>query len=114
MTSQSIVLNRKLVLEDPQRMADGAGGFTQSWTALGEVWAQMHALNGRTADQEGGSLSLQRYRITLRATPQGSASRPRAGQRFRQENRFLRIEAVHEADPAGRYLRCLCIEEIAP
>jgi hypothetical protein len=91
-------LRRRLLLEDPQRLSDGAGG----------------AQTGRTAGQEGGSLSLQRYKITLRATPQGSLSRPRPGQRFRQGQRLFRIEAVSEADPGGRYLNCQCIEEVAP
>ena len=28
-------LNRKLVLEAPTRVADGAGGYTVTWAALG-------------------------------------------------------------------------------
>ena len=104
---------RRLVLEDPQRISDGAGGYRESWAPLGLLWGTLKSQTGRTAGQEGGSLSLQRYRITLRATPQGSQSRPRSGQRFRQDQRFFRIVAVGEADPAGRYLTCQCIEELA-
>ena len=90
------------------------GGFdSESWAPLGLLWGTLKSQTGRTAGQEGGSLSVQRYRITLRATPQGSQSRPRPGQRFRQDQRFFRIVAVGEADPAGRYLTCQCIEELA-
>ena len=106
--------NRRLVLEDPQRLSDGAGGYRESWADLGVVWAELTPMTGRTSGQEGGSLSLQRYRISLRATPQGAASRPRPGQRFRQGLRLFRIEAVSEADVMGRYLICQCIEEVAP
>ncbi|MEP4038929.1 head-tail adaptor protein [Pseudophaeobacter sp.] len=106
--------NRRLVLEDPQRVSDGSGGYSESWAPLGEIWAELKSQTGRTSGQEGASLSLQRYRITLRAMPQGSASRPRPGQRFRQGQRLFRIEAVGEADPGGRYLTCQCIEELAP
>ena len=105
---------RRLVLEDPQRFEDGAGGYSESWTPLGVLWGELDAKAGRTSGQEGGSLSLQRYRITLRAMPQGSLSRPRSGQRFRHGQRLFRIEAVSEADPGGRYLTCQCIEEVAP
>ena len=112
--SRAPQLRRRLLLEDPQRLSDGAGGYSESWAPLGVVWAELSAKTGRTAGQEGGSLSLQRYKITLRATPQGSLSRPRPGQRFRQGQRLFRIEAVSEADPGGRYLNCQCIEEVAP
>jgi head-tail adaptor len=106
--------DRRLVLEDPQEQEDGAGGHVESWTPLGVVWAEMQAQAGRTTAQEGGRLSLQRYRISLRAMPQGSRSRPRAGQRFRMGQRLFRIEAVSEADPEARYLTCQCLEELAP
>ncbi|OIQ44705.1 MAG: phage tail protein [Roseobacter sp. MedPE-SW] len=105
---------RRLVLEDPQRISDGAGGYSESWAPLGVIWGALKSQTGRTAGQDGGSLSLQRYKISLRATPQGSRSRPRPGQRFRQGQRLFRIEAVSESDPAGRYLTCQCIEEVAP
>lgn len=107
-------INRRLVLEDPQRRSDGAGGYSETWTGLGALWAEVVALTGRTSGQEGGSLALQRYRISLRATPKGSLSRPRPGQRFRASDRLFRIETVSEADAQGRYLDCRCVEEVAP
>ena len=32
-------LNRRLTLEEAQRLPDGAGGQTLSWVALGTLWA---------------------------------------------------------------------------
>lgn len=103
-------LTRKLVLEDPQRSPDGAGGFTEAWVALGTHWAEVNPLSGRLSSD---SLSLQKYRITLRASPDGFASRPRPDQRFRDGNRLYRIDAVAESDPAGRYLTCFAVEEVS-
>ncbi|MFW8593264.1 head-tail adaptor protein [Cribrihabitans neustonicus] len=106
-------LTRRLVLEDPQRSGDGAGGFAEIWVALGTHWAEVNSLTGRAAAREGAHLSLQRYRITLRAAPAGSAARPRPDQRFRDGARVFRIDAVAEADPDGRYLTCFATEEVS-
>ncbi|KIC22648.1 head-tail adaptor protein [Leisingera sp. ANG-Vp] len=103
-------LSRQLLLEDPQRTSDGAGGYTETWVALGTVWADVNPLAGRMA---GDGLSLQKYRITLRAAPEGFASRPRPDQRFRDGSRVFRIDAVTEADPDGRYLTCFAAEEVS-
>lgn len=103
-------LTRKLVLEDPQRAPDGAGGYTETWVALGTLWAEVKSLSGRLA---GDSVSLQKYRITLRASPEGFASRPRPDQRFRDNDRLYRIDAVAEIGPGARYLTCFAVEEVS-
>lgn len=103
-------LTRKLVLEDPQRAPDGAGGYTETWVALGTLWAEVKSLSGRLA---GDSVSLQKYRITLRASPEGFASRPRPDQRFRDNDRLYRIDAVAENGPDARYLTCFAVEEVS-
>jgi hypothetical protein len=51
-------------------------------------------------------------KITVRATPPGSMSRPDAAMRFRDGARVYLIEAVHEADPRGRALTCFAFEEV--
>ncbi|UWQ42994.1 head-tail adaptor protein [Leisingera aquaemixtae] len=103
-------LTRKLVLEDPQRAPDGAGGYTETWVALGSLWAELKPLSGRLA---GDSVSLQKYRITLRASPEGFASRPRPDQRFRDNDRLYRIDAVAENGPDARYLTCFAVAEVS-
>jgi len=45
-------MNRRLVLEEASRVADGAGGFTEAWTPIGVVWA-----------------ALKRWPITTRTAP---------------------------------------------
>lgn len=109
------VLTRKLQLEAPRRDADGAGGFTTTWVVLGQVWGDVAARSGRIR-RSGGRLPVSqlRYRVTLRATPAGSAARPRPGQRFREGDRLYRILAVAEDDAAARYLVCDTEEETSP
>ena len=105
-------LNRALVLESPERVADGAGGFTLAWVALGTVWAGVKAGAGRERAGEFVTLATVPYRITVRAAPQGSPSRPRPEQRFRDGVRIFRILAVSERDADGRYLTCVAHEEV--
>ncbi|KPP85504.1 MAG: phage head-tail adaptor, putative, SPP1 family [Rhodobacteraceae bacterium HLUCCO07] len=106
-------LNRRLVLETPERVADGAGGFAESWVALGELWAEVRARTGR--EKAGGAVALATvgYRITVRAAPVGHSTRPRPEQRLREGGRIFRILAVTERDAAARYLVCYADEEVA-
>ncbi|KFE36338.1 head-tail adaptor protein [Thioclava atlantica] len=106
-------LNRRLVLETPERVPDGAGGFAEAWVALGELWAQMKPGTGVERAGEFVTLASVPWKITVRAAPQGSPRRPRAEQRFREGARLFRILAVAEADPGGHYLTCFAREEVA-
>ena len=107
------VLNRKLVLEAPDRVPDGAGGFVVSWIALGEVWAEVKPGTGREKALEFMTVSTIPFRITLRAAPDGAPSRPKPEQRFRAGSRVFRILAVTEADAGARYLTCFAQEEVS-
>ncbi|MDP1669389.1 head-tail adaptor protein [Phaeovulum sp.] len=105
-------LNRALVLETAERVADGAGGHVLSWMALGTLWAEVKPGTGRERAGEFVTLASVPYRITVRAAPQGSTRRPRPDQRFRDGDRVFRILAVGEADPAGLYLTCFAQEQV--
>lgn len=106
-------LNRRLVLEGPSRAPDGAGGWQESWAALGTLWAQIDARTGRDTGGEAAHLSLMRYRIIVRAAPRGAPSRPTPGQRLRDGDRVFAITAVAERDADARYLTCFAEEELA-
>lgn len=105
-------LNRALVLETADRVADGAGGFALAWVVLGTLWAEVKPGAGRERAGEFVTLASVPYRITVRAAAQGSPSRPRPEQRFRDGARVFRILAVSERDPAGLYLTCFAHEEV--
>ncbi len=106
-------LTRKLVLEAPNQIPDGAGGFEESWIALGTVWGEVKSGSGREVAGEAGPVSANTYRITVRAAPYGTSRRPTAEQRFREGARVFKIQAVSERDPHGLYLTCVTKEEVA-
>ena len=108
-----IQLNRKLILEAPERVPDGAGGFSKGWTPLGELWAEVIARTGREKQGEAVPVSTVGYRITVRGAPVGASNRPLPDQRLREGARVFRILAVTERDPGGRYLTCFAEEEVA-
>ncbi len=105
-------LNQALVLEAPERVSDGAGGFVEGWVALGTVWAEITARTGRETAQIGTAVSRMAYKIVVRGAPFGTPERPKPQQRFRLGTRVFTIEAVAERDPEGRYLTCFADEEV--
>lgn len=106
-------LNRPLMLEAPERVADGAGGYAVVWQSLGTLWAEVTAGSGREARLAGAPLARVPIRIVVRAAPHGAPSRPMTDQRFRDGDRVFKILAVADGDPQGRYLTCHAQEETA-
>lgn len=106
-------LNRRLVLETPQRVSDGAGGYNELWAPRGTLWAEVQSRTGREVLQGGVAISRIGFKITVRAAPQGSPERPAAEQRFRDGTRVFVIRAVADSDTSGRYLTCFADEEVA-
>ncbi|MBN2906134.1 MAG: head-tail adaptor protein [Rhodobacteraceae bacterium] len=106
------ILSRRLVLEAPERVADGAGGFVEVWGVRGILWAEVTPRTG--GERAGQEMTLARvpYRIVVRGAPVGAPSRPVPGQRFREGARLFVLRAVTEADGRGQYLTCFAEEEI--
>jgi head-tail adaptor len=101
-----------LVLEKPQLVEDGAGGFIQGWTVLGTLWAQITPGTGRETAASATPVSRTAYKIVVRGAPWGTPERPAPEQRFRDGTRVFNISAVTERDPQGRYLICFAEEEL--
>lgn len=106
-------LNRKLVLETPETIPDGAGGFASDWKPLGTLWGEVTARTGRETYQPGTAVSKMSFRIVVRAAPFGTPERPQPQQRFREGQRIFLIQAVAEEDSDNRYLTCFATEELA-
>lgn len=106
-------MTRRLTLEQKTRIADGAGGFSESWGPLGVLWANVDARSGRMRGGDGTQVSVVHYRIVVRAAPDGSDMRPRADQRFTDAARAYVIDAVAPHDAAGFYLECWARIEVA-
>lgn len=110
--SGAVRLDRPLILEAQARVADGAGGFSESWTGLGTLWAEVAPGSGRDVAGVEVTFATVPLRITVRGAPIGAVSRPVAGQRFRDGTRVFPILAVSERDPGGQYLICFAREEV--
>lgn len=110
--TRPVHLNRKLQLQDPVEIADGAGGVVASWAVLGMLWAEIRQGAGREVDQQSLSVAATTSRIIVRAAPFGAPSRPRPDQRFVEGARVFRILAVAELDSDQRYLVCHAREEV--
>lgn len=106
------MLNRLLVLEQPLRVSDGAGGFVLTWSPLGNLWGEVKVGSGREAAGEEITLAQVTYRITVRGAVVGSPQRPKPEQRLRDETRIFVILAVTEMDFGGHYLTCYAREEV--
>ena len=109
---KAVKLTRRLTLEEAQRLADGAGGFSVVWTALGALWAVVLPGSGRETAGEEVVLAAVPYRISVRGAEIGSTARPKPAQRFRDGTRIFTILAVTERDPEGRHLLCFAHEEV--
>ncbi|EYD77117.1 head-tail adaptor, putative [Rubellimicrobium mesophilum DSM 19309] len=105
-------LSRRLRLEAPIHAPDGSGGFTKGWFELGALWAEVAPAGPRLAAQPGAIETKLPLKVTVRAAPYGSPSRPEPGQRFRDGARVFPIASVAD-DAAGRFLLCLAHEEAA-
>ncbi|WP_380052828.1 phage head closure protein [Falsihalocynthiibacter sp. SS001] len=105
-------LNKRLILEAPKRVADGAGGYVETWEPQGTLWAAIKAGSSREKAGNFLTVSATTLKITVRAAPFGAASRPKPDQRFVDGARVYRIQAVREADSSARYLICLAQEEV--
>ena len=106
------MLNRLLVLEEPLRVSDGAGGFTRSWSPVGTLWGEVKVGSGREAAGEEINLAQVTYRITVRGAVVGAPQRPKPEQRLRDQARIFVILAVTEMDFGGHYLTCFAHEEV--
>ena len=100
-----------LLLETAERAEEGLGGYDIRWVTAGRLYGAMRAGAGRSGLAEVGAESVVSWKITVRGAPDGDPRRPSAGQRFRLGARLFAIDAVAEADAAGRWLVCTAREE---
>ena len=60
-------LSRRLVLEAPQNVADGAGGFNAAWAVLGILWGEVVPGSGRD-ERPAGPVRPRGVRRSYRAS----------------------------------------------
>jgi SPP1 family predicted phage head-tail adaptor len=99
-------LRLPLTLEAMTAVPDGAGGFTQSWTAVATLYAALTPVAAERRFGADQALPQVTHTVTLRARPELAS-----GMRFATAGRRFAIETVHDPDETGRFLVCRVREE---
>lgn len=110
--ARPVLLNWRLFLEERQRVSDGAGGFSETWVQLGQLWGEIQTRSVQATEVSAGGTSLERHRILVRGAAEGDPRRPLTGQRFRNGSKAYTIDSVSENDASGMYLLCWTREEV--
>ena len=98
-------LRRRITIERPADVADGAGGFTRGFAPLAVVAAAMEPLSAEEA-AAGRALGLNRlWRATIRA--RGDLT---GGHRVAWRGTSFDVLSVRPLDADGRYEELLCEE----
>lgn len=105
-------LNTELVLEAPNRIADGGGGYSVAWTPVGTLWAELQPRSAREQVSGGRETTEVTHKITIRTAPANSPRRPSADCRFRSGGRVFEITGVAPLDGRNQFLTCWAVEGI--
>lgn len=101
-------LRRRISIERPADVDDGAGGVTRGFATLAEVFASVEPLSAEEA-AAGRALGLNRlWRVTLRARADVTG-----GCRVAWRGTSFDVLSVRALDADDRFLELLC-EEFAP
>ncbi|SFC24137.1 phage head-tail adaptor, putative, SPP1 family [Bosea sp. CRIB-10] len=100
-------LRRRLLLEAPVEMPDGAGGRLTVFETVAAVWAQVEWLSGDERWRGERPEQATTHRITLRWRTGVDA-----GQRLRDGEQVFDIRAAGDPDGGRRRLVCL-VEEVS-
>jgi SPP1 family predicted phage head-tail adaptor len=100
-------LDRRLMLQEAVRAADGAGGATVSWSLIAEVWAAVLPVSGGEGLDGEGLRARATHAVWLR-----HRDGVKPDMRFVFGTRILDIRSVAEMSGRRRFLRCLCEERV--
>jgi SPP1 family predicted phage head-tail adaptor len=99
-------LRFRLTIEAPVETADGEGGVTRTWSAIGDTWAAVEPRGAGEKIVTDRETPLFQYRIVVRYRDDLSQAN-----RFRLGARILAIRAVRDPDERGEFLECMVEEE---
>ena len=95
-----------LLVEAPEDVPDGAGGFNRQWREVAATWGMVVPLSARMREIARQTDERTSHHVTVR-----HRTDIRSGMRFRKGGRLLRIVTAHDPDETGRFLMCRCEEE---
>lgn len=100
------LLDRRLVLERNEPVADAMGGATPHWQDVTGLSARVEPLRSDVRERFGQHVGMLTHRVTIRH--RDGVDR---GMAFRWGERRLMIRTIQDMDGRGRFLVCRCEEE---
>ncbi len=100
-------LRHRVEIHRPRETPDGGGGCVVVWEKSAGYWAAIETASAGEEPVAAGLREVITHRITFRA----GVAAP-LGARIVFQNRTFRIKARYEPNEAGRWLVCLCSEEL--
>lgn len=101
-------LRNRVALEQPADVADGAGGYTRSYTTIATVWAEILPMNGQEKLDAQKLQSSLMHRITIRYRTDVNAT-----WRVRYGTRLFNIRAVMNNEERNGSLIMIAEEGVA-
>ena len=99
-------LSVELALEAMHPVADGMGGYNQTWSEIATVWGRIEPVSSSQKDFGIRPRPEITHRILVRYRADISSD-----QRLRKGGRIFVLRSVHDPDESERYLICLAVEE---
>jgi SPP1 family predicted phage head-tail adaptor len=97
--------NQRAALLRKAQVADGGGGFAESWQSFANLWVSLAAQNGGEVYGPDAMEAQAKYRVELRRRTDVAA-----GQRLQIGTRLLDIKTVQDAGPQTPNLTLICEE----
>jgi head-tail adaptor len=109
-------MNKYVILENPTQVADGDGGYVETWVALNprEAHVDIHAAPGRTGERRIANTTVAQgtHEVIMRFHPQVT-TRTRISWTDRAGTvRRINVVDVNDLDEMGVELRLTCVEVI--
>lgn len=101
-------LRHRVILQAPNETADGAGGWTLTWTDVATVWAAIEPLKGAERLKAQRLEASVTHKVTIRHRDGVTAK-----QRLKFGTRFFNIRAVINRGERDRFLELLAEEGVA-
>ncbi|KXF78278.1 head-tail adaptor protein [Paramesorhizobium deserti] len=99
-------LTSELALERLRPVADGIGGYRETWEEIATLWARIEPVSDTVRYFGAQPLEEITHRITMRFRDDIAS-----GMRLRKGGRCFTILTVHDPDESGRYCLARVREE---
>ncbi len=101
------LLNRRLVLEAPVEIDDGAGGVTRSFSAVASLWVSVTTVSAAREIEASRLGARVTHRLHLRYSPDITTRHC-----FRDGDRLYRIVTLRDRDGRKRFLEIEAEERV--